>query len=181
MMGICYRYANGTDGAKELVNQAYLKTLTNLHYYDSSQLFESWLRTVTVRVCIDDFRRQKNYKAMIELTEHSELNEFQNDFDLNEADKKIEVEHIEQAMQKLPEMSRKVFNLFAIDGFSHQEISEQLGMSVGTSKWHVNQARTKLKELLISMMGSSIPKNYTVGGASLIIIFILYTFKNYIN
>jgi RNA polymerase sigma factor (sigma-70 family) len=52
-------------------------------------------------------------------------------------------------IEKLPAASRQVFNLFIVDGYSHKEIAELLGISEGTSKWHLNAAREKLKELLV--------------------------------
>lgn len=177
MMGICYRYSSNSDDARALVNQGYLKVLDHIEKYDQSQVFEAWLRTVTVRVCIDDFRKQKNYKSMIELHEHEHLDQYQVDFDLNEAETKIDLTHLELAMKSLPEMSKKVFNLFAVDGFSHQEISDQLGMSVGTSKWHVNAARTKLKTMLSGFMKNEGQKKNLMSGAGVILLYIVFYYQ----
>ena len=90
----------------------------------------------------------------------------------NEAEKVLNTSEIKAAMRELPEMSGKVFNLFAIDGFSHKEVSEMLGMSEGTSKWHVNFARNKLKELLSLKLDKKSLKTILAAAVSVILIII---------
>ena len=65
--------------------------------------------------------------------------------DWNEAEQRLHVQYLETLLRQLPPMSQKVFNLFAVDGFSHREIAEMLHISEGTSKWHVSQARRQLQ------------------------------------
>lgn len=72
--------------------------------------------------------------------------------DFNEAAQALEAEALERMIQALPEMSRKVFNLYAIEGYSHKEIGEMLNMSDGTSKWHVSSARKALQAMIRSTM-----------------------------
>ena len=68
--------------------------------------------------------------------------------DFNKASQELDAEELEQMIQTLPNMSKKVFNLYAIDGYTHKEIGEMLGMSDGTSKWHVSFARKSLQKLV---------------------------------
>lgn len=70
----------------------------------------------------------------------------------NEAAQCLEAEELEKMIQRLPDMSRKVFNLYAIDGYSHKEIGEMLNISDGTSKWHVSFARKSLQEMIREVM-----------------------------
>ena len=94
---------------------------------------------------------QQKEKTELESLEYSD---FQNTpllnhhVEYNAADKKFDAEELENMLNQLPPVSRQVFNLFAIDGYSHKEIGEKLKISEGTSKWHVNFARTKLKEMI---------------------------------
>ena len=72
--------------------------------------------------------------------------------DFNEASQNLDAEALEQMIQQLPETSKKVFNLYAIDGYTHKEIGEMLNISDGTSKWHVSHARKVLQEMLKKTM-----------------------------
>ena len=67
----------------------------------------------------------------------------------------FDAEEIELLIQQLPPMSQKVFNLYAIDGYTHKEVGEMLGISDGTSKWHLSFARKKLKEMIEQRVGSA--------------------------
>lgn len=81
----------------------------------------------------------------------AEINDTLN-VDFNEAAQTLEAEALEKMIQRLPDMSRKVFNLFAIEGYSHKEISEMLEISDGTSKWHVSFARKSLQAMIKKTM-----------------------------
>ncbi len=94
---------------------------------------------------IDEFRKEKKYLATIELSDYSDT-DVGVTYNLGEA--QMEAEELLQILNGLPEVTKKVFNLFAIDGYKHQEIGEMLGISAGTSKWHVSEARKQLKEIL---------------------------------
>ncbi len=146
MMLVCYRYADCKDDAVDLLNIAFLKVINNLDKYNEEVPFEAWIKRITVNSVIDEFRKNKKYKEMIQTGDLTTA-EF-NVADVNEADRKLDAESILKLVGQLPNVTRSVFNLFAIDGYSHKEIAEKLSISEGTSKWHVNFARTKLKEML---------------------------------
>ena len=74
--------------------------------------------------------------------------------EVNDSLRQMEAEAFAELLKRVPEMSRRVFNLFAIDGFSHAEIAEQLGISSGTSKWHVSNARQTLQSAIAEMVGT---------------------------
>ena len=90
--------------------------------------------------------KSKRDKEHIEYADFQEPAYDQRTVDYNEADKAFNAEELKLMLEQLPDMSKKVFNLYAIDGYSHKEISEMLEISVGTSKWHVSLARTELKK-----------------------------------
>jgi RNA polymerase sigma-70 factor (ECF subfamily) len=110
--------------------------------------FGLWVRRITINTIIDEFRKKK---LVYEQTELVDFDDPENEADrtvLNNYVQKMDAAQIQAMIDTLPETSRRVFNLFAIDGFSHKEIAAMAGISEGTSKWHVNFARTKLKELI---------------------------------
>ena len=149
LMSVCIRYKQDQDEAAEMLNQGFLKILTNLDKYQEHIPFEAWAKRIMVNVLIDDFRKNRKVKELIEYTDYSNYDAKPHDqVDYNAADLIFDAEMLERMIRALPPMNRKVFNLFAIDGFNHKEISELLGISVGTSKWHLNSARKKLKAMM---------------------------------
>jgi RNA polymerase sigma factor (sigma-70 family) len=148
MMGICYRYTNNIDDAKALVNLGFLKVLKSLATHNTERSFEGWLRRIMVNTIIDEYRKNVHEKEMMQYHDPEELIFYEPAFSLNRFEHDISVEQIEVFMKRLPAMSSRVFNLFAIDGYSHREIAELLGMSEGTSRWHVATARESLKKMI---------------------------------
>ncbi len=149
MMSICIRYCKDRQEAGSRLNFAFLKVLQHLNQYDQIGPFKSWVSKITLRSIIDEFRsQQKHYQVNIYQGQtinetnwpHSELNQIIEEIDL---------EHLMSLIHQLSLMDRQVFNLFAIDGYSHKEIGEMLKISEGTSKWHVHEARKKLRERLL--------------------------------
>lgn len=144
LMSSAYRYHNNEDDAAAVVNAAFMKILTKLDTYNDKAPFKAWIKRIITNEIIDEFRKNKKRKELIvsarddypEETTHAEI-----DYD-------IEAEYLNDMLKELPKGTRVVFNLFAIDGYSHKEIAEELGIKAETSKWHVKEARKKLKLLL---------------------------------
>ena len=131
-----------------MLNVGFLKVLDNLDKYKSNVPFEAWIRRIMINVLIDDFRKNRKVRELIEYTDFSESFTSEPPIDYNEADKQFDAEQLEAFIQALPSVSQKAFNLFAIDGYTHKEIAELLNISEGTSKWHVSFARKKLQEMM---------------------------------
>ena len=118
--------------------------------------FEAWIRRVMINVIIDEFRKDRKVKELMEYRDFSDnTHEAIGQMDFNKADQQFDAEQLEALIRKLPPVSQKVFNLSAIDGYSHMEISEMLGMSVGTSKWHLSSSRKKLQAMIQELMNAS--------------------------
>ncbi|MCH9822240.1 MAG: RNA polymerase sigma factor, partial [Bacteroidetes bacterium] len=106
------------------------------------------LKKIMINTIIDDYRKNSKEKSIIQ------FKDIQNDgtenswVEYNAADLKFEAEELLGFIDRLPTESKKVFVLFAVDGYSHKEIAEMLEISDGTSKWHVSFARKKLRELI---------------------------------
>ncbi len=144
LIKVGYRYTQNKEDAHVLLNNAFLKILTQLDKYNPSQNFEYWAKKIMINTAIDSYRKNKRHQEIF-----SSMNDFdeQNEnylIDSNRADKKFDVEEILNLIQTLPTATRNVFNLFAIDGYSHKEIAELLSISEGTSKWHLSEARKVL-------------------------------------
>jgi RNA polymerase sigma-70 factor (ECF subfamily) len=135
------------------MNIGFVRILLNLKQYRPEVPFELWARRVTINTIINEFKKNKVWKDrnrvglpefMMQKTDENELSGAQQEM----------LEAIRSKALALPPMTLKVFNLFAIDGYSHNEISEMLGISEGTSAWHFSDAKRRIREGL----GISKPK-----------------------
>ena len=154
MMGICMRYAKDKDEAASLMNEGFLKMLTGLEKYKTDIPFELWIRRILINTSIDQYRKNKKLKEVIEYKDMSEQGAGTESV-LNLAVLKMDIEQLHQFIARLPEVSKRVFNLYIIDGYSHTEIANLLNISVGTSKWHVSTSRQKLQEMILNVSQSS--------------------------
>lgn len=144
-MNVCLRYKNNEDDAAFLANEGFIKILSNIGKIDASKSIISWMKRIMVNTAIDDFRKNKKYAGTLSMTNH----EFEEVHSLSEeANLEFEsAEFFQSLLNQLPRATNNVFNLYAIDGYSHKEISVLLEISAETSKWHVKQARKRLKKL----------------------------------
>jgi RNA polymerase sigma factor (sigma-70 family) len=156
-MGICLRYANNREEAAEVMNQGFYKVFTRIETYDTSRPFKAWLGKIMMNVSIDYYRA--NLKMAY--TEDLDKAEYVSDGEL--ADRKLHYDDLLAMIQKLPNAYRTVFNLFAIEGYSHEEIGEMLNISSGTSKSNLHKARQKLKQMVFEADQSANNNNYNKG------------------
>jgi RNA polymerase sigma factor (sigma-70 family) len=143
VMNICMRYKNNYDEAGAALNTIYLKVLKGLKEYNDDMSILPWVKTIAVRHLIDEYRSEKRHEAIaLGDVAHQLVNGY------NRSHDKLNVDDILHMLGKLPDTSKNVFNLYVMDGFKHREIGDMLGMSEGNSKWHLNQARTQLREMI---------------------------------
>lgn len=145
LMSVAFKYFKNEEDAAAAVNTAFLKIFDNLDKYNSSTPIEAWMRRITINHIIDEFRKNKKHKeTFIDTLEDNKTETIE----LNEIEQEIEQEVVERVLHQLPNATKHVFCLYAIDGYSHKEITTLLNISYETSKWHVKEARKKLKILL---------------------------------
>jgi len=146
LMSICSRYTENEIDGRAMVNEGFLKIILNLDKYSAQIPFKVWVRRVMINTIIDQFRREKKYR---EHTEHVETQYLQIVSPVDAVlQHQYDAEELLLMIRKLPPMTNRVFNMFAIDGYSHFEIAQLLKISQGTSKWHVATARKLLSEML---------------------------------
>lgn len=145
---VCNRYAAEGQDLNVLINESFFRILTGLNMYKVHIPFEAWLKKVAIHVVIDDYRKQKKYRQLTVIKEASNIDDTGNYINWNEAENKLNREDLEMMLRSLPDMYRKTFCLYALDGFSHKEIADLLHMKEGTSKWYVSEARMLLKTAL---------------------------------
>ena len=125
-----------------------MKILKGLENVGTDVNFPAWSKRIMVNTLIDEYRKRKNYTAHVNSRETDRELDIYAEPQANEAESNFGYENLMKMVAQLPEVSGKVFNLYVIDGFNHKEIGELLGISEGTSKWHLSTARKVLREKL---------------------------------
>ncbi len=147
MYGIINRYVNDNNAAKEILNDVFYRVFTRLPQYSFEGAFEGWMRRIAVNIISDHFRR--NAKHDVITGKEVELINAHVD---NETVGNINYKQLLQLIQELPDTQRAVFNLHVFENYSHKEISDLLGISDNNSRWHLNDARKRLKEKINKML-----------------------------
>lgn len=156
-MAICLRYTGNRDEAAEVMNQGFMKVFTKIETFDASRPFKAWLGRIMMNVSIDHYRANLKmaYSEDLENAEHLDDGTF--------TDSNLNYQDLLTMVQQLPQAYRTVFNLFAIDGYSHEEIAATLNINVGTSKSNLFKARQKLKQMILAANSRANDINYSSG------------------
>lgn len=159
-MSICLRYTNRQEDALEIYNDSFLKIFKEIHHFkplyaDELNSFKGWIRKIMIYTAIDHSR--KNSKHSFAADMETSLVYIKD----NEEDPLDKMSHDEiiQAIRQLTPACRTVLNLYIIDGFNHEEIANQLDISVGTSKSNLFKARQQLQQILKNNNKIQITKN----------------------
>lgn len=151
MFGICLRYAKDYHTAEDILQEGFVKVFRNLARYRHEGSFEGWLRRIFVHTAIEQFRRTQRERKFCEL--EAGLNEGADPDILSYLAQRDLVYFIQQ----LPDGYRTVFNLYVVEGYSHREIAELLGIRVGTSKSQLARAKATLKRLIERQSPTLVP------------------------
>jgi len=149
MFNVCMRYATDYNEAQDMLNEGFLKIFSNLDKYENRGSFEAWMKRVMANAALD---YQRKYKTLINTVQYDTVPEIEiESYDENRALSKMSGDELMLLIQHLPPMSKNVFNLYVFENYSHAEISQMLNIKEGTSHWHLNFARTKLKKEILAM------------------------------
>jgi RNA polymerase sigma factor (sigma-70 family) len=152
MLGVCMRYSNHQEDARDILNEGYIKVFKNLAKYQLGTSLESWIRRIMINTAIDFYRKEMRHR-----TEDIEQARY-NHSDETDVVSQYSAKEIMLVIQQLPPSYRAVFNLYAVEGFSHKEVSELLGITESTSRSNLVKARTKLKQMLSEHYPNHFPK-----------------------
>ena len=142
-MGTCLRYTNNREEAAEVMNQGFFKVFTEIEHFDMEQSFKTWLRKIMMNVSIDYNR------ANLKMAYKEDPDKAENIGDGVLIDKNLNYNDLLAMVQQLPRADRTVFNLFAIEGYSHEEIGNMLNINPGVSMSNLRKARQKLKQMIL--------------------------------
>lgn len=142
LMTICRRYTGTENEAMDLLHESYIKIFGKIGRYQASTNLLAWMRRITVNTAIDHYRR--NAKRRTEDIEQA----YQLSSDAPDVISQCSAKEILAAVQQLPPTYRTIFNLYVVEGYSHREISQQLGITESTSRSNLVKARGKLQTAL---------------------------------
>ncbi|MEJ7694579.1 sigma-70 family RNA polymerase sigma factor [Daejeonella sp.] len=141
-MNICLRYSSNRSEARIIINDGFLKIFNNLHKFDPEKPFERWVSRIMSNTAIDHYRAELKHMNLVDISDVDEV------FEHATIEHKLYYDELIKLVQQLPPSYRTVFNLYAVDGLTHEEIAQKLKISVGGSKSNLFKARKKLRELL---------------------------------
>lgn len=139
MMGVVRRYIDHIEQAEEVLNNGFLRAFQKIDQYTFQGSFEGWLRKIVFHAVSDYVKQNTRYNEKIMLVEKDQYVE--KDY----ADR-LYYNQLLEMVQCLPGATRSVFNMYVMEGYSHKEIGKVLGISEGTSKWHLSEGRRILKD-----------------------------------
>ena len=142
MLRVCLAYEPDRDDAKDILQNAFLKVFRNIDEFNGKGTLKAWIRRIISNTAIDAYRKkQRNQVLRIDdLSAHNEP--------VQEYSDPLACQDLLKEVEKLPDGARMVFNMYAIEGYTHKEIAEKLQISEGTSKSQLNRARKILSEQL---------------------------------
>jgi RNA polymerase sigma factor (sigma-70 family) len=145
LMRVAVRYKTNRSDQMTLVNNTFMKIITKIDSFKIGTNYEAWSRKIIQNEIIDDFRKSHRNNHVLYTNNYLNEGESYDNYDLDE---KYEEQKILNLLQELPPATRMVFSLFALDDMKSKEISAHLNISSETVKWHLREARKKLKSEL---------------------------------
>lgn len=139
MLSMALRYMNDRSLAEDVVNMGFLKCFQKIEKYTFQGSFEGWLRKIVLRTALDTLRSNEKYTEKVVFAEKEQYIE-------KDHAERLYYDQLLELVNTLPKTTKLVFNLSVLEGMQHKEIAEALGISEGTSKWHLSEGRRILKE-----------------------------------
>jgi RNA polymerase sigma-70 factor (ECF subfamily) len=142
LLGVCLRYSNNSEDARDILNEGFVKVFRFLDRYKIGTSLDGWMRRIMINTSIDFYRKEMRHRSDDLETAQYKISE-DTDIVSNYA-----AQEILKVIQLLPPAYRAVFNLYAVEGYSHKEVADALGITESTSRSNLVKARVKLKEML---------------------------------
>jgi RNA polymerase sigma-70 factor (ECF subfamily) len=146
LFSICLKYSRNRAEAQDTLHDAFIIVFKKIEQYKHKGSFEGWLKRVTVTTALQKFRS----KGVLEIVNEEQIEDVSLEID----EEQVSLDFLLKIIQELPDRYRLVFNLYVLDGFSHNEVAEMLSISSGTSKSNLARARHILKQKIETYMAS---------------------------
>jgi len=146
MMAVCLRYMKETEDARDLLQEGFIRLYTNIHKYMGEGSFDGWVRKIFVNCALERLRQQDILKNTDDIYE-TDYADIQDESTVAQ----LSAEEIMAYVQSLPDGFRTVFNMFAIEGYSHKEIGDKLNITESTSRSQYMRARKLLQKMILQI------------------------------
>jgi len=143
MLALCFRYCDTVEEAEDVLQEGFIRVFTQIGQYRSKGSFEGWIRKIMVNCALNYLRTSAAYRFTEDLSEVPDVSQ-PAEMPFNS----MELSYVVEKIRELPPGYRAIFNLFEVEGYSHQEIGEMLCISANTSKSQLRKARKQLQEKL---------------------------------
>lgn len=147
MYGVCLRYAKDAAEAEDVLQEGFVRIFTKIGQFEFKGSFEGWMRRIMVNTALEKYRKNNPLQPVEDLRAYESVEW------CDETIAQISADDLMKMIQELPPRYRMVFNLYAIEGYSHQEIGEIMNISEGTSKSNLSRARIILQKKVIDNFG----------------------------
>ncbi len=140
LFGVCIRYTKDYSAAEDVLHESFMKIFANISSYKGKGSFGAWMRTIVINTALEKYRKQFQMYFV------DNISEAEDTMIADDIYSEINAKDLMKLVKSLPPAYKIVFNLYAIDGYSHKEISEKLNISIGTSKSNLSRARKILQK-----------------------------------
>ncbi|MGV3596359.1 MAG: RNA polymerase sigma factor [Bacteroidota bacterium] len=151
MLVVCLRYCRSRQEAEDILQDGFIRVFDNIKKFSFNGSFEGWVRRIMINCALRNYRKSSYQKEQIGIAEDYDIPEDTGVYD------KLSEKELMVMINDLPEGYRMVFNLYAIEGYSHKEIADTLGINEGTSRSQLNKARKQLQKKLYDTKGFKEP------------------------
>ena len=142
-MSIALRFSSCHDNALEIANDSFLKIFRKIESYQIDKEFKPWIRKIVVNTALDHYRKDKKNSA--EISVEAAYNETVDE----DVSTKLSAEELIKLINSMPVKYRYIFNLFEIEGYSHDEIAQQLGINASASRTYLTRAKEMLRKMIL--------------------------------
>src|SRR6186713_914771 len=144
MLAVCYRYAHNREDAEDMLQEGFIKVFLQVHTFENRGAFEGWIRRIIVHTCINILKKNKKFNESVDIIHATSIQVREESVSAI-----IQAKQVVECIRMLPIGYRTVLNLYAIEGFSHKEISLMLDIEESTSRSQYTRAKAMLEEILI--------------------------------
>ncbi|RYY53415.1 MAG: RNA polymerase sigma factor [Chitinophagaceae bacterium] len=153
MLAVCYRYAHNREDAEDMLQEGFIKVFLQIHTFENRGAFEGWVRRIMVHTCINILKKNKKFNESVDIIHATGLQVREESIPAI-----VQAKQVVECIRLLPIGYRTVLNLYAIEGYSHREISKMLDIEESTSRSQYTRAKTMLEDILVKKRIMQKPK-----------------------
>lgn len=154
MLAVCYRYAHNREDAEDMLQEGFIKVFLQIHTFENRGAFEGWVRRIIVHTCINILKKNKKFNESVDIIHANGIQVREESIPAI-----IQAKQVVECIRLLPLGYRTVLNLYAIEGYSHREISGMLDIEESTSRSQYTRAKAMLEDILIRKKIMQRPKH----------------------